>query len=180
MWLAILFLKSRLSYSYYTNYFHQQQGQRFRDRFCNASWSSCLRKCTNQNFRRSFPGNLISLAGSKIIRTNTRIVFAQATFVAKISFPSHTVTKQALPSSLANTGMLWYREPRAGESSYVKVRLKILSKVIILWPNLAKGTQVQQHKWIQRHQEQIIQIREAAFREIENILFKIFWLLQMK
>lgn len=53
--------------------------------------------------------NLVSLAGSKIIHTNTRIVFAQAGSVAKIGFPSYTVTKQALPSSLANTGVLIQR-----------------------------------------------------------------------
>lgn len=109
MWLAFLFFKIRLSYSYYANYFHQQQGRRFQDRFCNASWSSCLRKCTNQNFKRSLPGDLISLASSKIIHTNTRIVFTKAVSVAKISFTSHTVTKWALPSSLANTGMLIQR-----------------------------------------------------------------------
>lgn len=45
----------------------------------------------------------------KIIHTYTRIAFGLAASVAKVSFPSHTVTKQALPSSLANTGMLLQR-----------------------------------------------------------------------
>lgn len=59
--------------------------------------------------KRPLPENLVSLAGSKIIHTNTSIVFTQAASVAKIGFPSHIVTKQALPSSLANTGMLIQR-----------------------------------------------------------------------
>lgn len=151
MWLALLFLKSRLSYSYYANYSHQQQGQRFQDRFCNASWSSCLRKCTNQNFKRCLPGNLISLAGSKIIHTNTMIVFAQAVSVAKVFLLIQLSNE--LCHHLLQILECSYREPRAGKSSYVKVRLKILSKAIILWPNLTKGTQLQQHKRIQRHQE---------------------------
>lgn len=52
------------------------------------------------------PENQVSLAGSKIIHINTKAVFAQAASVAKKGLPSHTVTRHALPSSLANTGML--------------------------------------------------------------------------
>lgn len=51
--------------------------------------------------------NQLYLAGSKIIHISTRIAFAQAASVAKKKvLPSHTVTKHAWPSSLANTGKL--------------------------------------------------------------------------
>lgn len=73
------------------------------------------------------------------------MVFTQAASVAKRGFPSHTVTKQALPSSLANTGVLIQRA-KSREVLLCKDEAEDLSKAIILWSNLTKGTQVQQHK----------------------------------